>query len=72
MTREERKAKFFALMERFVQLGAMIDDTAELDNVRLIVQEMEKVKALIDGMIEREEFISQQQEENVSGRYGYE
>jgi hypothetical protein len=67
MTREERKAKFFALMQRFVQLGTMLDDTAELDNVRLIVREMEKVKALIDGMIEREEIISQQQE-YVSGR----
>ncbi len=71
MTRDQRKKSFFKLMERFIKLGSMLDDTAELDNIKLILKETEKVKTLIDVMIEREGIISQQ-EENVSGRYGYE
>ena len=60
MNEAQRKVEFFALMERFVQLGAMLNksfDPSEAPNAatKLIISEMNKTHSRIEAMIEFEQ-----------------
>jgi hypothetical protein len=58
---DKRKAKFFALMARYNQIGALLPDpddfdphdAAALSEAKVILAEMEKVKAELDEMLGR-------------------
>ena len=60
MSTTERKAEFFALMERFVQLGALLNETFDIEDAdalaetKLILAKMNKTQALIDKIMEIE------------------
>ena len=59
---ERRMAKFFALVKRYNQIGALLpleadldtDDAAQVAEVRMILAEMNKTKAQMDALLERE------------------
>jgi hypothetical protein len=56
MSEAQRKAKFFSLMRRFNQLGAMLDRSldvgdATLSNAKSIVADMNRTQALIEEII---------------------
>ena len=58
---DDRKRKYFALMERYNQLGRLLpapgdldtDDAAAVAEVRLILAEMEKTQARMDALSRR-------------------
>ena len=63
MTNSERRmAKFFALVKRYNQVGALLpaeedietDDAAQAAEVAVILAEMHKTKAQMDALLERE------------------
>lgn len=55
----DNKAQFFALMERFNQLGCLLpaEDDLDLSNpaavaeARIVLKEMDRVKAEMDGLM---------------------
>jgi hypothetical protein len=55
-------AKFFALVRRYNQIGALLpaeedidtDDAVQVAEVRVILAEMKKTKAQMDALLERE------------------
>ena len=58
VTEVEDKAKFFALMARYVQLGQLLDeekieagDVNAITEAKLVLAEMDKTKAEIDALI---------------------
>jgi hypothetical protein len=59
---ERRMAKFFALVKRYNQIGALLpaeedidtDDAAQVAEVEVILAEMNKTKAQMDALLERE------------------
>jgi len=58
VTEVEGKAKFFALMARYVQLGQLLDeekieagDVNAITEAKLVLAEMDKTKAEIDALI---------------------
>ncbi|MGZ5935456.1 MAG: hypothetical protein ACXWLV_12220 [Rhizomicrobium sp.] len=61
-TSGERKAKFFALMKRFNQLGCLLpapddldtDDAAAVAEARVVIAEMNKTKSEMDALLELE------------------
>ena len=69
MTDAKRKERFFTLMRRFVQLGAMLEkdfdmevfdpddaeDVSRLASAEMIIAEMNKTRALIEEMMELEQ-----------------
>ena len=59
MSSAERKAKFFALMRRFNQLGCLLPapedlDAAAIGRVELVIAEMNKTKAEMDRVLDQE------------------
>ena len=59
---DDRKAKFFALMRRFNQLGCLLpalgdldaDDMAAIAEAEMVIAEMNKTRAEMDAVLDQE------------------